>query len=302
MIGKPLRHFIDLPDLGEPALSAILKRAHVLKAARRPRQDLAGKTLALIFEKPSTRTRVSFEVAMNELGGHALAITGKEMQLGQGETLGDTARVMGRFVHALMVRTFEHEHLLELTRHSSVPVINGLTNYSHPCQIMADLMTVQERFGSLKGRHVVWCGDGDNNVLNIWIQAAVIFDFPLVICCPKELSPNPAMLPGGHARVMVTHHPNQGLKDAEVVITDTWVSMHNADGERRRALLQPYQINARRMGLASKKAIFLHCLPAHRGEEVTDDVIDGPQSAVWDEAENRLHVQKAILLWCLGKV
>jgi ornithine carbamoyltransferase len=301
MSAKP-RHFIDLADFSKDTLERILRRAVQLKKVRKLQLDLRGKTIALIFEKPSTRTRVSFEVGIHELGGQALALTGKEMQLGHGESLGDTARVMGRFVHALMVRTFDHKHLMELTQHSPVPVINGLTNFSHPCQVMADLMTVLERFGTLKGRRVTWCGDGDNNVLNSWIQAASIFDFPLVVACPKELAPKPDILPRGHSRVIVTPYADTALKDAEIVLTDTWISMHQDNADQRRALLEPYQINARRMALAAKQALFMHCLPAHRGEEVTDDVIDGPQSAVWDEAENRLHVQKAILLHCFGKI
>jgi ornithine carbamoyltransferase len=298
-----VRHFTDLADFDSATLLKILKRASALKKPRKTRKDLAGKTLALIFEKPSTRTRVSFEVGMKELGGEVVCLTGKEMQLGHGETLSDTSKVLGRFVHAIMIRTFEHTHLKEFTAASTVPVINGLTNFSHPCQVMADLLTVLERFGSLKDRRVTWIGDGDNNVLTSWIQAAKIFDFPLVISCPRELQPHPSVLPHGKtARVMVTNHSDQGLKDAEVVITDTWVSMHNEDADCRRAVLAPYQVDERRMGLAAKSAIFLHCLPAHRNEEVTDAVIDGPQSAVWDEAENRLHAQKAILLWCFGKI
>jgi ornithine carbamoyltransferase len=296
------RHFTDLSGLTSDTLLAILKRASALKKARKLRNELQGKSVALIFEKPSTRTRVSFEVAIHELGGHAVSLTGKEMQLGHGESLADTARVMSRFVHAMMVRTFDHAHLMELCKYATVPVINGLTNFSHPCQVMADLLTVQEKFGSLKDRRVVWCGDGDNNVLTSWIQAAQIFDFPIVIACPKEYAPQPGVIPKGHTRVMVTNYPDQAIKDAEVVITDTWVSMHNNDADRRRELLQPFQINPARLSKAAKNAIFLHCLPAHRGEEVTNDVIDGPQSAVWDEAENRLHVQKAILLWCFGKI
>lgn len=299
--GAP-RHFTDLSQFSAAELESILSRAAQLKKNRRMRRDLHGKTIGLIFEKPSTRTRVSFEVSIYELGGKAIALTGKEMQLGHGESLGDTARVMGRFVHGLMIRTFEHAHLQELTRHSPIPVINGLTNFSHPCQVMADLLTVKERFGSLKGRRVAWCGDGNNNVLNSWIQAAMIFDFPLAIACPKEFAPDPAVLKRGQNRVMVTPHADMAVKDAEVVLTDTWASMHNDDVERRRFLLQPYQINAARMQKAASNAIFMHCLPAHRGEEVTDDIIDGAGSAVWDEAENRLHVQKAILLWCFGKI
>ncbi|HVY12499.1 MAG TPA: ornithine carbamoyltransferase [Alphaproteobacteria bacterium] len=298
---KNVRHFLDLSDFSADTLMTILRRAQALKRARCLRGDLRGKSLALIFEKPSTRTRVSFEVAMHELGGHALALTGKEMQLGHGESLGDTAQVLGRFVHGLMVRTFAHANLLELAQHSPIPVINGLTDFSHPCQVMADLLTVLERFGVLKNRRIVWYGDGDNNVLTSWIQAATLFDLPLTICCPKELAPKPDVLPSSD-KIILSHDPDTAISGADVVLTDTWISMHNSDAERRRALLAPYQINAARMAQAAKKAIFMHCLPAHRGEEVTDEVIDGKQSAVWVEAENRLHVQKAILLWCFAKM
>ncbi len=293
------RHFLDLSSFSEETLSRLLDRAAELKATRAPRDDLRGKTLALVFEKPSTRTRVSFELAMKELGGFTIVLSGKEMQLGHGESLGDTARVLGRYVHAVMIRTFDHAQVQEFARGAPMPVINGLTNFSHPCQVMADLLTVKERLGALKGRRVVWMGDGDNNVLTSWIQAGKIFGFTLTVCCPKELAPKPAALAGP---VTVTHEPGAGLEGAEAVLTDTWISMHNADADRRRALLEPYRVDEARMKQAGANAMFMHCLPAHRGEEVTGAVMDGPQSAVWDEAENRLHAQKAILLWCFGKL
>jgi ornithine carbamoyltransferase len=297
-------HFIDLDGLTQEELSKILRRAHALKLGRSQRKDLQGKTLALIFEKPSTRTRVSFEVAMKELGGHTVTLTGSEMQLGHGESLPDTARVLSRFVHALMIRTFAHENVIEIATHASIPVINGLTNLSHPCQVVADLMTVEEKFKKWEGLKVAWCGDGHNNVLVSWMQAAGLLKFALHIACPKSLAPDVNVLAATSARASITLHekPEDALHDADVVLTDTWISMHNKDADARRTLLQPYQVNAARMKLAKASALFMHCLPAHRGEEVTDDVIDGAQSVVWDEAENRLHAQKAILLWCFGKI
>lgn len=293
-----IRHFLDISAIAKIDLEKILKRAHSLKKNRAVRRDLHGKALAMVFEKSSTRTRVSFELGMKELGGHTVVLSSKDMHLGESESIADTARVLGRFVHAVMIRTFAHDGLLELAKASPVPVINGLTNTSHPCQLMADLMTVEEKLGRLKGLRVAWCGDGNNNVLNSWIEAAGIFDFSVTIACPPSLVPEKKL--GG--AITVTSAVSAALQNADVVITDTWVSMHNKDVDSRRALLAPYQVNDARMGEAAPKAIFLHCLPAHRGEEVTDSVIDGPQSAVWDEAENRLHIQKAILLWCLGKI
>jgi ornithine carbamoyltransferase len=293
-----MKHFLDLDAFDVKTLSAILKTAHALKKNRKVRKDLSGKTLAMIFEKPSTRTRVSFEVAMKELGGHTIVLSGKEMQLGHGESLGDTARVLSRFVHGLMIRTFAHDNLLDIAKHASIPVINGLTNFSHPCQVMADLMTAQEKFKTLKGLQVAWVGDS-NNVLTSWIHAAHIFDFSIRVASPRILAPSSSLLTGN---VTFTENPNEALKDADIVLTDTWVSMHDTNADERRKLLTPYQINEARMQLAKPSAIFMHCLPAHRGEEVTNAVMDGAQSVVWDEAENRLHVQKAILLWCFGKI
>lgn len=299
-----IRHFIDLDAFDAPTLNTILHQALRLKKTRNWRKDLQGKTLAMIFEKPSTRTRVSFEVAMKELGGEAIVLSGKEMQLGHGESLADTARVLGRFVQGLMIRTFAHDSLTEMAAHAGIPVINGLTNFSHPCQVMADLMTAIERFKSLKGLEVAWCGDGNNNVLTSWMHAAGLFDFSIRIASPKSLAPDAATLKKAQAKANITYSEdlNTALKHADIVLADTWISMHDTNADERRKLLQPYQIDTAQMAQAKPTAIFMHCLPAHRGEEVTDAVMDSPQSVVWDEAENRLHVQKAILLWCFRKI
>jgi len=304
------RHFLDLDGIEAGDLRAILDEAAARKAARagwpRARADddrpLAGHLLAMIFEKSSTRTRVSFDVAIRQLGGESIVLAAGDMQLGRGETIADTARVLSRYVDVIMIRTSGHEKLLELAEHASVPVINGLTDFSHPCQIMADVLTFEERRGPIAGRTVAWSGDG-NNVAVSWIHAAVKFDFTLRLACPAELLPPQSVLDwatdqGG--RIVVLDDAREAVAGADCVVTDTWVSMGQDGATRRRALLSPYQVDARLMALADKEALFLHCLPAHRGEEVTDKVIDGPQSAVWDEAENRLHAQKAILLWCLG--
>lgn len=299
-----LRHFLDLDAFDTQTLTTILHTAMRLKKFRSQRKDLHGKTLAMIFEKPSTRTRVSFEVAMKELGGETVVLSGKEMQLGHGESLADTARVLSRFVQGLMIRTFEQSALTEMAAHASIPVINGLTNYSHPCQVMADLMTALERFKKLKGLEVAWCGDGNNNVLTSWMHAAGLFDFSIRIAAPNSLAPDKATLKKAQAKANITYSNdlNAALKNADIVLADTWVSMHDTNADERRELLQPYQIDTAQMALAKPSAIFMHCLPAHRGEEVTDAVMDGAQSVVWDEAENRLHVQKAILLWCFRKI
>jgi len=267
-------------------------------------RPLEGKVLAMIFDKPSTRTRVSFDVGMRELGGETLMLTGAEMQLGRGETIADTARVLSRFVDAIMIRTLDHAKVRELAENASVPVINGLTKVSHPCQIMADVMTYEEHNGSIQGRTVAWMGDS-NNVLTSWVHAAARFDFQLKIAAPEELSPTAELIAWARnegARVTVTRSPQDAAEGADCVVTDCWVSMGDEDAGRRHNLLLPYQVNSKLMKLASPKALFMHCLPAHRGEEVTDEVMDGPQSVVFDEAENRLHAQKGILAWCLGAV
>jgi ornithine carbamoyltransferase len=295
------RHFVDLADLETGTLRGIVETAKRLKGGAADR-SMAGRTLAMIFEKPSTRTRVSFEVAVHQLGGHAIVLSARDMQLGRGETVADTARVLSRYVDAIMIRTARHATLEELAAHATVPVINGLTDRSHPCQIMADVMTIEERRGDVRALKVAWSGDA-NNVLTSLVHGAVRFGYELAIACPRELGPGPELLAWAHerqGRVRVTAAPGEAVAGADVVMTDTWVSMGDGDQERRHALLEPFRIDAPLLARARPGALFLHCLPAHRGEEVTAEVIDGPQSVVFDEAENRLHAQKAILAWCLG--
>jgi ornithine carbamoyltransferase len=302
-----IRHFLDLSDIDGVILRNILTKAAQLKKDRKAgnfQPYLANKKLAMIFEKNSTRTRVSFEVAMAELGGHAMPFNGSELQLGRGETVADTARVLSRYVDAIMLRCHDHGKLLELSRNASVPVINGLTEFSHPCQIMADILTLEENFGDISGKKIAWVGDG-NNVAQSWIQAAALFGCKLVVACPPNLNPLPEVVEWAKKRggdVTITESPQLAVAGAHAVITDTWVSMGDPDAEAQIALLTPYQVNEELMAKASENAVFLHCLPAHRGEEVTAGVIDGAQSRVFEEAENRLHVQKAILLWCLGSL
>lgn len=295
------RHFLDLDLLDGSELRAILARAQAFKAGDPARPLAGGRVLAMIFDKPSTRTRVSFEVAATQLGGHAVVLSSREMQLGRGETIADTARVLSRYVDAIMIRTDAHAKLLELARHATVPVINGLTDASHPCQIVADVQTIEERRGPITGQTLAWVGDG-NNVLASLVHAAVRLGFGLNVATPPELAPPPALLRWAEehqGRVRWTADPVEAVRGAGAVFADTWVSMGQADAERRRRLLEPYRVDAALMGHAAADALFLHCLPAHRGEEVTDEVIDGPASVVFDEAENRLHAQKAILEWCL---
>jgi len=265
-------------------------------------RPLEGKTLAMIFEKPSTRTRVSFEVAMRQLGGEVIILGTADSQLGRGEPIPDTARVLSRYVDAIMIRTNHVDKLRDLARYATVPVINGLTDESHPCQIMADVMTLQEKKGRLNETTVAWSGDG-NNVAVSWIHAAARFGFQLNLACPEELPPPESVLDWARregARVSLTAEPEQAVSGADCVVTDTWVSMGVEASVNRHNLLAPYRVDERLMANAKPDAIFMHCLPAKRGEEVTAGVIDGPQSVVWDEAENRLHVQKGILAWCLG--
>jgi ornithine carbamoyltransferase len=304
---QPPRHFLDLDRLDQATLRAMLAAGAACKAGRTPGGDprpLAGKSLALIFEKPSTRTRVSFELAIRQLGGDAIVLERDNMQLGRGETVADTARVLSRYVDCIMVRTTREEKLLELAEHASVPVINGLTDRTHPCQLMADVMTFEEHRGPIAGRRIAWIGDG-NNMATSWIHAAARFGFELAIACPKELMPPRQVLgwaASEGASVRVAHDPETAIRDADGVVTDVWVSMGDSDAVGRHVLLAPFQVTEPLMGKAKPDAVFLHCLPAHRGEEVTAGVIDGPRSVVWDEAENRLHAQKGILLWCFGKV
>jgi ornithine carbamoyltransferase len=301
------RHFLDILAVPAPDLRHVLNASSAMKAVRvkgqpSPERPLAGKTLAMIFDRPSTRTRVSFDKAMRELGGDAMMLTGTEMQLGRGETLADTARVLSRYVDAIMIRILDHRAMQELASYASVPVINGLTKQSHPCQVMADILTFEEHRGPIRGRKIAWSGDY-NNVLSSWIDAALRFEFSLDIACPRELQPPPSRIQTVRALgadVRIGEDACAAAVGADAVVSDCWVSMGDEDEGRRHNLLAPYQVNARLMGAAHKDAIFMHCLPAHRGEEVTDDVIDGPQSVVFDEAENRLHAQKGILAWCLG--
>ncbi len=303
------RHFLDLTDFSPEELRGLLDASAAIKARRRkgepqPDRPLAGKMLAMVFDKPSTRTRVSFDVGMRELGGETIMLTGAEMQLGRGETIADTARVLSRYVDAIMIRILDHEMMRELAEHATVPVINGLTKLSHPCQIMADVLTFEEHRGPIRGAKVAWTGDA-NNVLASWIHAAQRFDFELAIANPAELSPRRDVLDWARregARVHLTSDPHEAVAGADAVVTDCWVSMGDEDEGRRHNLLKPYQVNPTLMAAAKPDAIFMHCLPAHRGEEVTDEVMDGPQSVVFDEAENRLHAQKGILAWCLGAV
>ncbi|MCB1496697.1 MAG: ornithine carbamoyltransferase [Bauldia sp.] len=299
------RHFIDIAEIDPPVLRAIIDESRRLKADRRTERadrPLAGRVLAMIFDRPSTRTRVSFDVAMRELGGETIMLTGEEMQLRRGETISDTAKVLSRYVDAIMIRTLDHETVVELAEAATVPVINGLTRHSHPCQIMADILTFEEHRGPIGGKTVTWLGDA-NNVLTSWVEAASAFSFSMRVASPEELA-MPAALVGWarekKASLVLTSDPEEAARDADCLVTDTWVSMGDRDPERRHNLLQPYQVNAHLMSLANPDAIFMHCLPAHRGEEVTAEVIDGPQSVVFDEAENRLHAQKGVLAWCFG--
>jgi ornithine carbamoyltransferase len=307
-MSKALRHFLDLNELPTKELRNMLAASIAMKAklkasknhGEKPKRPLEGKTLAMIFEKPSTRTRVSFDVGMRQLGGESIMLTGAEMQLGRGETIADTARVLSRYVDAIMIRILNHDALLELAAHATVPVINGLTRRSHPCQVMADLMTFEEHRGPIEGRTVAWTGD-DNNVLASWAHAAERFKFKLNVATPPQLAPNKAMkewIKATQAPIVLGNDPESAVRGADCVVTDTWVSMGDKDGENRHNVLKPYQVNAKLMSLAKPDALFMHCLPAHRGDEVTDEVIDGPQSVVLDEAENRLHAQKGILAWC----
>ncbi len=306
MSANGIRHFLDLGDIARKELRGMIGASRAMKERlKRDRvldKPLAGKTLAMIFDRPSTRTRVSFDVGMRQLGGESINLTGQEMQLGRGETIADTARVLSRYVDGIMIRTLDHETLLELAQHATVPVINGLTRRSHPCQVLADVMTFEEHRGAIRGKTVAWTGDA-NNVLASWVQAADRFAFRMRVATPPELKPKKWLLDWiktSDADIRIGSDPEEAVKGADCVVTDTWVSMGDKDGARRHNLLKRYQVNARLMARAKPDAVFMHCLPAHRGEEVTDEVIDGPQSIVFDEAENRLHAQKGILAWCLA--
>ena len=306
------RHFLNLSDAGGDAIAAMIEDARARKAARlglpEGRADadrpLADRVLAMIFEKASTRTRVSFDMAMRQLGGSALVLEAGSTQLGRGETIADTARVLSRMVDAIMIRTDDHAKIEEMARHASVPVINGLTDLSHPCQIVADLLTVVEHGRALPGLELAWLGDG-NNVLNSIVEAAGLMKFNVRIAVPEGYDSDPGFIADARARgATITLHrdPVEAVRGAQVVVTDTWVSMGQTGAEVRIAAMTPYQVNAALMAQAAEGALFLHCLPAHRGEEVTDEVIDGPGSVVWDEAENRVHAQKSVLRWAFGQL
>jgi ornithine carbamoyltransferase len=299
------KHFLDIDALDRKALRAIIDSAAAMKRKGRvPKSQRLrrGAVLAMIFEKPSTRTRVSFEVAMHQLGGSSVVLDPQDMQLGRGETLADTARALSRYVDAIMLRTGPHETLMEIAANATVPVINGLTCRSHPCQVMADVMTFEELKGPIKGRTIAWIGDA-NNVATSWVHAAARFGCKLRIASPRAFGPSPALIAWAKeegAEVEVGEDPLVAARGADCVLTDVWVSMGDKDEKMRMETLRPFQVDEKVMAQATKDAIFMHCLPAHRGDEVTAEVIDGPQSAVWEEAENRLHVQKAILSWCLS--
>ena len=307
-----MTHFLDIHTTDKADLRAMIDQARTMKEARKGQpkgvldaeQPLAGHMVALIFEKPSTRTRVSFDVGVRQMGGQTMVLSGSDMQLGHGETIADTARVLSRYVDMIMIRTFDESVLHELADHASVPVINGLTDRSHPCQIMADVLTFEEHRGPIKGKRVVWMGDG-NNVFASFLHAAQQFDFSLTFSGPAQLGPDQEYMDMARAAgvdVTIERDPWKAVEGADLVVADTWVSMHDAQSsrERRHNLLRAYQVNDDLMAAAGSEALFMHCLPAHREEEVTSSVMDGPQSVIFDEAENRLHAQKAVMRWCLG--
>ena len=308
-----MNHFLDIHTTDEADLRGMIESAKTIKNARngRPRgaldddQPLKDHMVALIFEKPSTRTRVSFDVGVRQMGGQTMVLSGKEMQLGHGETIADTARVLSRYVDLIMIRTFEEQVLLELAEYADVPVINGLTDRTHPCQIMADILTYEEHRGPIKGKKVVWSGDG-NNVCASFIHAAGQFGFDLTFTGPEVLDPEQEFVDLARSKgskIEIVRDPVEAVTGADLVVTDTWVSMHDAQSarERRHNQLRPFQVNEELMGHAKPDALFMHCLPAHRDEEATSAVMDGPHSVIFDEAENRLHAQKAVMRWCLGK-
>ncbi|MBT1159874.1 ornithine carbamoyltransferase [Aminobacter anthyllidis] len=301
------KHFLDLSAVSAHDLGGIMNDAMWRRAATKAGEadkPLTGKMLGMIFEKPSTRTRVSFDVAMRHLGGETLLMSATEMQLGRTETIGDTAKVLSRYVDAIMVRTTDHKRLLELAEHATVPVINGLTDDTHPCQILADIMTFEDHRGPVRGKTFAWTGDG-NNVLHSFVEGAARFGYRMKIAVPLGSEPKYRFLNWARnqgASIMLCHDAENAVTEADCVITDTWVSMNSEDKAPGRNVLQPFQVNKQLMMRAKSNALFMHCLPAHRGQEVTDEVIDGPQSVVFDEAENRLHAQKSILAWCLGAI
>ena len=304
MTERPHRDFLAIPDFTRPELDALLALAERMRRGAYADRPLAGKSLAMIFMKSSTRTRVSFEVGAWQLGAHALFLSPRDVQLGRGEPIADTARVLSRYVDGIMIRTFAHAEVEELAQHATVPVINGLTDLLHPCQVMADVLTINQHLGSYEGRKVCWIGDG-NNMANSWINAAWRFGFELALACPEGYDPDAALLARaqGEAKVTVFRDPREAIEGAHVVNTDVWASMGQEEEQAlRERAFAGYQVDAALMARAARDAIFLHCLPAHRGEEVAAEVIDGPQSRVWDEAENRLHAQKAIMAALMGGV
>ncbi len=301
-----VKHFLDLDRFDSEGLRSILNVGAAFKRGEPPggnAKPLAGRALAMIFEKPSTRTRISFDMGIRQLGGESLVLEPSGSQLGRGESVADTARVLSRYVDAIMLRTTSEQKLLEMAEHASVPVINGLTDRTHPCQLMADVMTFEEARGPIAGKTIAWCGDG-NNMATSWIHAAVRFGFELRLACPDMLRPPPEVLAWAEVeggRIVVTSAVATAVENADCVVTDTWVSMGDNEGgkDQRHNILRAYQVDDAVMRQAAPDAIFMHCLPAYRGREVTASVIDGPRSVVWDEAENRLHAQKGILFWCL---
>jgi ornithine carbamoyltransferase len=300
---SPARHFLAIPDFSKPELIALFDLADRMKQGSYREKPLLGKTLGMIFAKASTRTRVSFEVGAFQLGGHALFLSARDIQLGRGEPIRDTARVLSRYLDGIMIRTYDHSDVEELARYGSIPVINGLTDLLHPCQVLADLMTVRESLGSWDGKVVAWIGDG-NNMANSWINAAGSLGFELRLACPQGYEPNAEILERNRkkTRISVTTDPREAARGAHVINTDVWASMgQEGEQEKRVRAFQGYMVDEQLMALAAPDAIFLHCLPAHRGEEVAEAVIEGKQSRVWDEAENRLHVQKAVMAVLMGK-
>ena len=308
-----MANFLDIKTIESSDLKKIIRTALELKKSRSgltkgafdSDRALDGHIVALIFEKPSTRTRVSFDVGVRQMGGQTIVLSGNDMQLGHGETIADTARVLSRYVDLIMLRTYEEATLHEMAQFAEVPVINGLTNFSHPCQIMADIMTYEEHRGSIEGKKIVWSGDG-NNVFNSFAQAAEKFDFNLTFTGPETLKPDTKVIERAHqngTKISIEHNPTLAIKDADLVVTDTWISMHDLQSarERRHNQLRPYQVNKELLSHAKSNALFMHCLPAHRDEEATSEVMDGKHSVIFDEAENRLHIQKAIMRWCLEK-
>ncbi len=296
------RGFLAIPDFSAPELESLFALAESMRTGAYDKKPLAGKSLAMIFMKSSTRTRVSFEVGTWQLGGHALFLSPRDVQLGRGEPIADTAKVLSRYVDGIMIRTFSHAEVEELARAASIPIINGLTDLLHPCQVLADLLTMRQQLGGIKGRKVAWIGDG-NNMANSWINAAYVLGFDLSLACPEGYDPDQSLLARAQTRAQVrlVRDPDEAVEGADVVATDVWASMGQEEEQAARATaFARFTVDGALMSHAASDAIFLHCLPAHRGEEVTADVIDGPRSRVWDEAENRLHIQKAIMAVLMG--